>query len=214
MKMKKWLLVFLMLFLLGGVALIGSYFAVERYSSPLVFDDLEKLPNTKVAVLLGTSSNLVNGGKNQYFENRMNAAAELYKSGKVEYLLVSGDNRQRNYNEPVAMQAALIKRSVPQDKIVLDYAGFRTLDSMVRAKAVFGQSKFIVISQRFHNERAVYIANHCGIDAVGFNAADVEISAGLKTQLREVLARFKMMLDLYLLKTEPHFLGDKIVIGE
>ncbi|WP_417589361.1 SanA/YdcF family protein [Owenweeksia hongkongensis] len=214
MKMKKWLLVFATLSIAGILVLVYSYFAVEHYSSPLVFDDIEKLPATKVAVLLGTSSNLVNGGKNQYFENRMNAAAELYKSGKVEYLLVSGDNRQRNYNEPVAMQAALIKRSVPQDKIVLDYAGFRTLDSMVRAKRVFGQSKFIVVSQKFHNERAVYIAHHRGIDAVGFNAADVEIAAGFKTQLREVLARFKMMLDLYLLKTEPHFLGDKIVIGE
>ncbi|WP_417600027.1 SanA/YdcF family protein [Owenweeksia hongkongensis] len=214
MKMKKWLLIFAISCIAGMLGLAYSYIAVERYSSPLVFDDIEKLPATKVAVLLGTSSNLVNGGKNQYFENRMNAAAELYKSGKVEYLLVSGDNRQRNYNEPVAMQAALIKRSVPQDKIVLDYAGFRTLDSMVRAKRVFGQSKFIVVSQKFHNERAVYIAHHRGIDAVGFNAADVEIAAGFKTQLREVLARFKMMLDLYLLKTEPHFLGDKIVIGE
>ncbi|WP_417612620.1 SanA/YdcF family protein [Owenweeksia hongkongensis] len=214
MKMKKWLLVFAALSIAGILVLVYSYFAVERYSSPLVFDDLEKLPNTKVAVLLGTSSNLVNGGKNQYFENRMNAAAELYKSGKVEYLLVSGDNRQRNYNEPVAMQAALIKRGIPQDKIILDYAGFRTLDSMVRAKRVFGQSSFIVISQRFHNERAVYIAHHRGIDAVGFNASDVNVSTGFKTQLREVLARFKMMLDLYILKTEPHFLGDKIVIGE
>ncbi len=214
MKMKKWLLTFAGLGVLGMLVLTYSYFAVERYASPLVFDDISKLPDTRVAVILGTSSNLVNGGKNQYFENRMNAATELYKSGKVEYLLVSGDNRQRNYNEPVAMQAALIKRGIAQDRIILDYAGFRTLDSMVRAKQVFGQSKFIVISQRFHNERAVYIAHHRGIDAVGFNAADVEIAAGFKTQLREVLARFKMMLDLYILKTEPHFLGDKIVIGE
>lgn len=191
-----------------------SYFAVERFASPLVFDDFKKLPHTKVAVLLGTSSNLADGGKNQYFENRMNAATELYEAGVVQYILVSGDNRQRNYNEPVAMQAALIKRGIPQEKIILDYAGFRTLDSMVRAKEVFGQSNFIVISQKFHNERAVYIARHRGINALGFNAHDVEIAAGFKTQMREVLARFKMMLDLYVLKTEPHFLGDKVVIGE
>lgn len=214
MKMKKWLLIFAISCIAGMLVLVYSYFSVERYSSSLVFDDLNKLPSTKVAVLLGTSSNLVNGGKNQYFENRMNAAAELYESGKIEYLLVSGDNRQRNYNEPVAMQAALIKRGIPQDKIILDYAGFRTLDSMVRAKRVFGQSSFIVISQRFHNERAVYIAQHRDMNVVGFNAPDVNVSAGFKTQLREVLARFKMMLDLYILKTEPHFLGDKIVIGE
>lgn len=214
MKMKKWLISFALLCVAGVLVLSYSYFAVERYSSHFVFDDLNNLPKTKVAVLLGTSSNLVNGGKNQYFEHRMDAATQLYEARVVEYILVSGDNRQPNYNEPVAMQAALIKRGVPQEKIILDYAGFRTLDSMVRAKTVFGQSKFIVVSQRFHNERAIYIARHRGIEAIGYNAHDVRLSGGFKTQVREILARFKMMLDLYVLKTEPHFLGDKIVIGE
>ncbi len=187
---------------------------VTTKTQPYLKDSIEEVESVKVAVLLGTSQFLSNGQKNQYFEFRMNAAAELYNAGKVGYILVSGDNRKSNYNEPVAMQNALIKRGIPEENIVLDYAGFRTLDSMVRAREVFGQKKFIVISQKFHNERAVYIARKKGIEAFGYNARDVEVRAGFKTRVREVLARTKMMLDLYILRTQPHFLGEEVKIGE
>ena len=200
-----------MVMLLG---LIIIYYHISGSSAEYLFDTTDKLPKTTVAVVLGTSSHLINGNKNRYFEYRMDAAAELYHLKKVEYVLVSGDNRQKNYNEPIAMQKALKKRGVPEENIVLDYAGFRTFDSMIRAKEVFGQAEFVVVSQKFHNERAVYIARHSGIDVWGYNASDVEVSAGPKTKLREVLARAKMMLDLYVLNTEPHFLGEKIIIGE
>lgn len=200
-----------MVMLLG---LIIIYYHISGSSAKYLFDTTDKFPKTKVAVVLGTSSHLINGNKNRYFEYRMDAAAELYHLKKVKYVLVSGDNRQKNYNEPIAMQKALKKRGVPEENIVLDYAGFRTFDSMIRAKEVFGQAEFVVVSQKFHNERAVYIARHSGIDVWGYNASDVEVSAGLKTKLREVLARAKMMLDLYVLNTEPHFLGEKIIIGE
>lgn len=200
-----------MVMLLG---LIIIYYHISGSSAKYLFDTTDELPKTKVAVVLGTSSHLINGNKNRYFEYRMDAAAELYHLKIVEYVLVSGDNRQKNYNEPIAMQKALKKRGVPEENIVLDYAGFRTFDSMIRAKEVFGQAEFVVVSQKFHNERAVYIARHSGIDVWGYNASDVEVSAGLKTKLREVLARAKMMLDLYVLNTEPHFLGEKIIIGE
>lgn len=211
--MKKWLLFVAIAAILLIVAVLFSYNSVESFSDPYITSDLDNLPKAKVAVILGTSTYLTNGNKNLYFVYRMDAAEELYKSGKVEYILVSGDNRHKEYNEPIAMQKALLDRGIPEDRIVLDYAGFRTLDSMIRAKDVFGQSQFIVVSQRFHNERAVYIARHREIQATGYNARDVNVSAGFKTQLREVLARVKMMLDLYILKTEPHFLGEKIVIG-
>ncbi len=187
---------------------------VSVKAEPYITDSLEEVKPAKVAVLLGTSQFLSNGQKNQYFEFRMNAAAELYNSGKVKYILVSGDNRQRNYNEPVAMQSALMKRGIPVENIVLDYAGFRTLDSMVRAREVFGQRGFVVVSQKFHNERAVFIAHKKGIEAYGYNARDVEVRAGFKTRIREVLARTKMMLDLYVLRTQPHFLGEEVKIGE
>ncbi len=187
---------------------------VSAKAEPYITDSLEEVKPAKVAVLLGTSQFLSNGQKNQYFEFRMNAAAELYNSGKVKYILVSGDNRQRNYNEPVAMQSALMKRGIPVENIVLDYAGFRTLDSMVRAREVFGQRGFVVVSQKFHNERAVFIAHKKGIEAYGYNARDVEVRVGFKTRVREVLARTKMMLDLYVLRTQPHFLGEEVKIGE
>lgn len=212
--MKKWLFILLSagVLFLAGMFLI--YYKVQHDAAPYIFDKVEEVPRSKVAVLLGTSSYLTDGSKNLYFEYRMDAATELYESGRVEYILVSGDNRQKSYNEPLAMQRSLLKRGVPENKIVLDYAGFRTFDSMIRAKEVFGQSEFTVVSQRFHNERAVYIARQNDIKAHGYNALDVEVSAGLKTKLREVLARAKMILDLYVLNTEPHFLGEKVLIGE
>lgn len=189
------------------------YYMVSNKADPYLTNNPNKLPQTKVAVLLGTSPYLTNGDKNMYFKYRMDAATELYESGKVSYILVSGDNAHRNYNEPQAMEEALIKRGIPKDHIILDYAGFRTLDSMVRAQKVFGQQKFIVVSQKFHNERAIYIARNKGIEAYGYNATDVGASYGLTTRIREVLARTKMMLDLYVLRTKPHFLGNKITIG-
>lgn len=212
--MKKWFYISMLFMAAMFVAVLYSNLAVSRGAAPYVKNRLAELPVQKVGVLLGTSQFLSNGHKNMYFEFRMNAAAELYNAGKVQYILVSGDNRKRNYNEPVAMQAALMKRGVPEDRIVLDYAGFRTLDSMVRAREVFGQSSFVVISQKFHNERAVFIARQKGIDAYGYNARDVQVSAGFKTRVREVLARTKMMLDLYILRTQPHFLGKEVKIGE
>ncbi len=162
--------------------------------------------------MLGTSQYLSNGDRNLYFSYRIEAAYALYRAKKVAYILVSGDNGEKTYNEPKKMRDALIKKGVPAEKIVLDYAGFRTLDSVVRAKEVFGQESFIVVSQKFHNERALYIAENRGLKAFGFNARDVAQYAGFKTHLREYLARVKMMLDLYILGTSPKFLGEAVEI--
>lgn len=195
------------------IAPLLIYLHVGNTAEDYIYRDVQKLPVCKVGVVLGTSSRLKGGSRNTYFEQRMNAAYKLLESNKVSYLLVSGDNRTLDYNEPQAMYDALVKRGVPKEKIIFDYAGFRTLDSMVRAKKVFGQQRFIVISQRFHNERAVYIARHFQIEAYAYDARDVETSAGFRTRLREMLARVKMILDLYILNTQPHFLGEEISIG-
>lgn len=208
MKITGWLLLILL------IGLVGGYFLVSFKSDEAVFSKIDEVPPAKVAVLLGTSRYLSNGKQNLYFKYRMDAATELFRKGKVEYILVSGDNSERSYNEPRAMRQALIERGIPPERIVLDFAGFRTLDSMVRAREVFGQQNFIVVSQEFHNQRAVFIARAKGIDAVGFNARDVEVSAGLRTRLREVFARGKMLLDLYVLNTQPKFLGEEVKIGE
>ena len=136
----------------------------------------------------------------------------MYHAGKINRILISGDNSRKDYNEPADMKDALVERGVPADSITLDYAGFRTYDSMVRAKKVFGQDSVTVISQDWHNERAVYIANRVGVDAVAFNAEDIAIrSIALKFRVREWLARTKMAFDLLFLH-EPHFLGEPIKI--
>jgi SanA protein len=143
----------------------------------------------------------------------MDAAARLYHSGKVEYLLVSGDNHRHGYDEPTAMREALVARRVPADHIVLDYAGFRTLDSVVRAKEVFGLSSYVLVSQRFHNERALYLAKAFGLDVVAYNAKSVEGVTGDATWFREPLARLRAVLDVRILGTRPRFTGARVVIG-
>jgi SanA protein len=110
------------------------------------------------------------------------------------------------------MRRALLKLGVPANRVYCDYAGFRTLDSIVRAHRVFGQSSLTIVSQKFHNERAIFIALHKGIDAIGFNARGIVASESLVTQCREQLARVRTVLDVYLLDTPPKFLGDKIEI--
>ena len=193
--------------------IIYSNVRISSYSKTRVYDDLSDIPHYHTALVLGTSPEGRSGGLNLFFVARIKAAVELYESGKVDRILVSGDNRRKGYNEPAAMKEALIEKGIPEDIIFLDYAGFRTFDSVVRAKEVFGQSDFIVVSQKFHAERAVFIAGKKGIDAIGYNATDVSLSlGGIITHVREWGARCKVFLDL-LFGKKPHFLGEPIEIG-
>lgn len=139
----------------------------------------------------------------------MDAAAKLYQAGKVRHFILSGDNHTETYDEPSDMKAALMARDIPESAITLDYAGFRTLDSVVRCNSVFDQKQVIIVSQEFHNLRAVFIARSKGMDAVAFNARGVSRRYSLKTWLREYLARTVAVLDVYVLGTQPHFLGEK-----
>lgn len=166
----------------------------------------------KVALLLGTSKYAKGGRINLYYQYRIEAVAKLYAAGKIDYVLVSGDNSTVYYNEPTTMLNDLIAKGIPADRIVQDFAGFRTLDSVVRAKKVFGQTQFIIVSQLFHVERALFIARKKGIQAKGFCAQDVTASYGFKTKVREYFARVKMFIDLYLINKEPKFLGDPVQI--
>ena len=201
-------------FIVLGLGLIGaSYLLVELKTQELIFNRIENLPHNRVGLVLGTSRRMADGRVNLYFKYRIEAAVALYKAGKVDYLLLSGDNKLSYYNEPLDMKKALLKAGIPEKALILDYAGFRTLDSVVRGKKVFGQQKMTIISQSFHNKRATYIARNYGIEAVGYNAQDVVGNEGLKTQIREVFARVKVVLDLFLLNTQPKFLGKPIQIG-
>lgn len=174
-----------------------------------MFTESDKLPEHRVALVLGTSNKTTAGLPNQFFERRMDTAAELYKIGKIDHFILSGDNRSMFYNEPIEMRKALVSRGVPVNAITLDYAGLRTLDSVVRSKEIFGQDKIIIITQPFHSYRALFISNYYNIDAVAMVASDPGLEISFKVRIREYFARTKAVLDLYILKTSPRFMGEK-----
>lgn len=186
--------------------------SISGYAKKKVFNNVETIPYKKVGLLLGTSKYLSQGSINLYYAYRIQAATQLFFNKKISYLLVSGDNGNKSYNEPKKIKEDLIKAGIPENKIILDYAGFRTLDSVVRASKVFGEQNFTVISQQFHNERAIFLASKFGSNAIGFNAKNVNKSYGLKVQIREYFARVKVFIDL-ILNIQPKFLGNKIIIG-
>jgi SanA protein len=183
---------------------------IESNAEGKSFNELANLERCEVGLVLGASAKNASGTKNQFFVKRIKAAAKLYHSGKVKYLVVSGDNGRKSYDEPSDMKKALMELGVPSSKIYMDYAGFRTWDSIVRCKKVFGQKKFTVVSQKFHNERAIYIAEHFGCEVQGYNASDVNSQISSK---REYLARVKLFADI-ITKKSPKYLGANIEIGK
>lgn len=170
-----------------------------------VYSDAGRLPEHECAVVLGTSRIVQGKYLNEYFLSRIAAAVELYRKGKVRKILVSGDNGRKTYNEPEDMKNELLKNGIPEKDILLDYAGFRTLDSVLRARNLFGYSKYVVVSQQFHCERAVYLAREHGLEVIGYAADEVSPRFRLKRYIREPLARFKAWLDIHVLHTRPHF---------
>ncbi|MBL7872699.1 MAG: YdcF family protein [Cyclobacteriaceae bacterium] len=195
------------------IILAATNFWVVKSTESEVLTDFKLLPDSGVALVLGTSHRMMDGSPNPFFHNRMATAAELYKEGKIIHFIVSGDNRTKYYNEPVEMQKALIKLGVPINAITLDYAGLRTLDSIVRCKEIFGQSKIIIITQPFHSYRALFISNYYEVNAVALVADEPAQEAAPRVYLREYLARTKAILDLYILRTAPRHLGEKEPIG-
>ena len=195
---------------LAGILLCDGYISdYNRYSSP----EIDKVGLHDVGLVLGTSKYTIGGTVNLFYKYRLEAAIDLYRNGVIRKILVSGDNGTMSYNEPQTFFNDLVKAGVAPNDIFLDFAGFRTLDSVVRAKKVFKQSKILIISQQFHNERALFLARKNGIEAYAFNAKSVSFSFSPKTFIRESLARVKAVLDIYILGTSPKFLGDEVVIS-
>ena len=209
---KRSFLIGFLLIIGASLSVIFSHYWIEWQAEGRLYSDIDKVPAKKVALLLGASKYVAGGQINLYYRYRMEAAAKLYHAGKVKHILVSGDNNTKYYNEPIEMRKSLMALGVPAQAITLDYAGFRTLDSVVRAKEVFSQDDIMIVSQAFHNKRALFISDFYGIQAIGFNAKDIPIAWGFKTQVREYFARFKAVLDLYVLHTQPKFLGEKVKI--
>lgn len=214
MLLKKQIMLYFFVGLLAiGILIAYADWQVRHFAATHVYNDIDKLPETKVALVLGTVPKLADGRPNLYFQFRIQAAAQLYQHGRVRHIIVSGDNSRREYNEPDAMREALIAHGVPAEVIHADYAGLRTLDSVLRANAIFEQNRYIIVSQRFHNERAVYLARQKGMDVIAYNAQDVSVSSGLKTRIRELGARVKMFWDLWT-NTEAKFGGEKIKLPD
>lgn len=204
----KSIIVLLLLVLLG---IVLCNFWIEQSTQKQVFTEAQQLPNNDVGLVLGTSRYTQRGFENPYFANRIKAAVQLFKLGKIKHLIVSGDNSLKEYNEPRHMLKALIKEGIPEEAITMDFAGFRTLDSIIRCRKVFGQQQVTVISQKFHNHRALFIANNHQVKAVAYNAQGVPLSRSKKVIAREYLARCKAMLDIILNK-QPKFLGEQVPI--
>ena len=198
------------LFVLGilasALAMIAADRRIESCAAGRVFTSVESLPAREFGLLLGTTRLVKGKYRNDYFYKRIRAAVNLYRAGKIRKIIVSGDNSRTDYNETGDMKRELVAEGIPPDDVLMDYAGFRTLDSVVRARNLYGASELTVISQMFHVERAVYLADRNGIDAIGFVAEDSVVkSARMRLAVRESLARVRAVIDAELLHSKPHF---------
>ena len=207
---RRILFVAAVLFVLGVVASALAMNAadrrVENCAAGRVFTSVEGLPAREFGLLLGTTRLVKGKYRNDYFYKRIRAAVNLYRAGKIRKIIVSGDNSRTDYNETGDMKRELVAEGVPADDVLMDYAGFRTLDSVVRARNLYGASELTVISQEFHVERAVYLADRNGIDAIGFAAEDSVVqSARVRLAVRESLARVRAVIDAEILHSKPHF---------
>lgn len=177
-----------------------------------IYSDIDAIPANDVALVLGTSKFNRNGSANLFFKHRIEATAQLYHHGKVKHIIVSGDNSLSYYNEPQDMKNALLQQGIPAEAITLDYAGFRTFDSIVRSKKIFGRSKLTIVTQSFHCNRALFISDFYGMDAIAFSTRPVPGNFTNVLKLREYLARCRAAGDLFLFEKQPKFLGEQVEI--
>jgi len=185
---------------------------LESLAESFMTSDASGLPSVDVALVLGAAPIGPEGGPNRYFEYRLAAAAALWRAGKVRYLLVSGDRRAPDYDEPTAMRAGLVARGVPAERIYRDFAGVRTRDSILRAADVFGQKRLIVVSQPFHLARAIFLARQEGMEAWGFAARDVDRPYSILTTLRRYPSALRAYYDVWF-DTPPRHGGKPVAIG-
>ena len=175
---------------------------VVHNASGRTFDNVNDVPKREYGLLLATSPITPQGGHNFYFDNRIKSAVELYEAGKVKKIIASGGDYTGQHNgngcdEPKAILDSLVAKGVPSEAIILDYDGQRTIKSIVNAKEKFGLDSLTLISQKYHNERAIYHADHLGVDAVGYNAEPSPVRRNrIKNTIREYFARVKLFIDL------------------
>lgn len=213
--MKKLITLTFKISILFGLIYLWIYYnnnSMAKEAEALIYRDINKIPAKKAALVLGTSKYLSGGRINYYFKYRIESAVKLFRAGKVRAIVVSGDNGSKGYDEPTTMRDDLVARGIPSRYITIDYAGFRTLDSIVRAEAIFDLKDYIIVSQQFHLERAIYLAHAKGQKVIGFVAKDFRDTVwAKKMEHRELLARVKAVLDVHL-GVEPKFYGDKVEV--
>jgi SanA protein len=192
---KVWWILAASLASLVGFAVISNVIIANRFDR-FIYDSVQEVPPAEVALVLGTGK-YARGRVNPYYRFRVEAALALYEAGKVSRFLVSGDGSHPGRSEPEDMRADLVARGVPPEAILVDNGGLRTHDSIVRAQEVFGLERFLVVSQRFHVERALFIAHSRGIPATGFTARDVRQPAHMRVMVRELLARVRAGIDVW-----------------
>jgi len=209
MHIVKWIF---WIFIITVISVVLIDTTISQQAQSRIYRDIKKVPAKKAALVLGTAKYMVGGGKNYFYAYRIRAAAALFKAGKVKAIVVSGDHSTKYYDETNKMQKDLIKAGVPKRYITLDPLGLRTLDSVLRAEAIFDLKDYIIVSQKFHLERALFLAK--GQKVIGFMAKDIPgTTAAYRMKAREYLARAKAFLDVYILYTKPKFDGKKVKVN-
>lgn len=206
-KYRRLLIVLTILISIGLAAIFGADIVCRNAAARRIFHSTQTIPANDVGLVLGTGKLTGRGNPNLHFTQRIAAAVELFQSGKVRHLLVSGDNHVQGYDEPTDMRDALVAAGVPTNAITCDYAGFRTLDSIVRADTVFGLTNFTIVTEEFHCPRAIWIARRHGLNVVAFAAPDLSVRWSARVKIREALARTWCAVDLYVLNRQPKFTG-------
>lgn len=212
--MKQIIIILSLLFFMGLELFLYVNYSIKKETKNLIYYNLNELPKKRAVLLLGTAKYVKRGLKNYYYSYRIEATINLWRKNKIKAILVSGDNGTKYYNEPKTMYKDLIKAKIPKKYLTRDYAGFRTLDSVVRAGVIFDLKDYIIVSQEFHLPRALYIAKQKGQKAIGFVAKDIKNTpAYYRMQFREYFARFKAWLDIFILNKEPKFYGKKEIVN-
>jgi len=187
----------------GGLFIAIANLVILQLASGRLYHSVRAVPFNQTALVLGTNRTLSDGRPNPYYGDRIAAAARLYEAGKVRRLIVSGGIEPSGQSQAAAMKRDLEKKGVPAQAITTDPAGFRTLDSVLRAHDVYGLGRFTVVTQRFHASRAVAIARRHGLDAIAYCTPNPPGGNAFRVEAREVFARARAFLDLYLLNSGP-----------
>lgn len=207
-RIKNIFLSFLLFLGFTVLVVFGLHFYLQQNTSAYLYDEIDTVPAQNTVIVLGASVHS-DGRLSPILKDRVDTALQLYRQKKVSQFLLSGDHKTDDYDEVNAMSNYLQARGVPKQKILLDHAGFDTYDSMYRSQAVFGIDRAIVVTQKFHLPRTIFIARNLGLEYTGFEAASRSFHVGNRVLGREKIANFKAVWEI-ILKSEPTTLNVRL----